>query len=131
MPLEDTPNAVEIARALLQAGAEPDALADMYGVGCTTMSTLVSSDHPAQAGLQVALSRIAAGFWRRPRRTRHQEMGRAALYRAGVRDERGGPGFGEARGTRRSARGCRPRPDGPCPSSAPLADAEARHRALA
>ena len=26
------PNAVEIARALLQAGAEPDALADMYGV---------------------------------------------------------------------------------------------------
>jgi hypothetical protein len=34
------PNALEIARALLQAGAEPDALADMYGVECTTMSML-------------------------------------------------------------------------------------------
>jgi ankyrin repeat protein len=47
------PNAVEIARALLEAGAEPDALADMYGAQCTTMSMLVSSDHPARAGLQV------------------------------------------------------------------------------
>jgi ankyrin repeat protein len=49
------PNAVEIARALLQAGAEPDALADMYGAPCTTMSMLVSSSHPAEAGLQVPL----------------------------------------------------------------------------
>ena len=49
------PNAVEIARALLQAGAEPDALADMYGAECTTMSMLVSSSHPAEAGLQVPL----------------------------------------------------------------------------
>jgi ankyrin repeat protein len=48
-------NAVEIARALLQAGAEPDALADMYGAECTPMSMLVSSSHPAQAGLQVQL----------------------------------------------------------------------------
>src|SRR6202030_3380185 len=49
------PNAVEIARALLQAGAEPDALADMYGAECTTMSMLVSSRHPAEARLQVPL----------------------------------------------------------------------------
>jgi hypothetical protein len=49
------PNAVEIARALLRAGAEPDALADMYGAECTTMSMLVSSSHPAEAGLQVPL----------------------------------------------------------------------------
>jgi hypothetical protein len=49
------PNAVEIARTLLQAGAEPDALADMYGAECTTMSMLVSSSHPAEAGLQVPL----------------------------------------------------------------------------
>src|SRR6202040_1724508 len=34
------PNAVEIARTLLRAGAEPDALADMYGADCTTMSML-------------------------------------------------------------------------------------------
>src|SRR5215831_1391080 len=48
-------NAVAIARALLEAGSEPDALADMYGAECTTMSMLVSSDHPARAGLQVPL----------------------------------------------------------------------------
>ena len=48
-------NAVEIARTLLDAGAVPDALADMYGSRCTTMSMLVSSDHPARAGVQVAL----------------------------------------------------------------------------
>ena len=36
-------NAVAIARALLKAGADPDALAGMYGGRCTTMSMLVSS----------------------------------------------------------------------------------------
>jgi len=50
------PNAVEIAKILLEAGAEVDALADMYGEPCTTMSMLVSSCHPAQAGLQIALA---------------------------------------------------------------------------
>jgi ankyrin repeat protein len=49
------PNAVEIAKMLLDAGAEVDALADMYGGRCTTMSMLVSSSPPADAGLQVAL----------------------------------------------------------------------------
>src|SRR4029077_16394905 len=55
-------NAVEIARALLTAGAEPDALADMYGAPCTTMSMLVSSSHPAEAGLQVALAELLLDF---------------------------------------------------------------------
>ncbi len=50
------PNAVEVAKLLLDAGAEPDALADMYDNQCTTMSMLVSSAHPAGAGLQVALA---------------------------------------------------------------------------
>ena len=50
------PNAVEIAKLLLDAGAEADALADMYDHKCTTMSMLVSSAHPAQAGLQIALA---------------------------------------------------------------------------
>jgi ankyrin repeat protein len=50
------PNAVEVARLLLEAGAEVDALADMYDHRCTTMSMLVSSCHPAQAGLQGALA---------------------------------------------------------------------------
>jgi ankyrin repeat protein len=49
------PNAAEIARLLLDAGADADALADMYGGECTTMSLLVSSSHPAEAGVQVAL----------------------------------------------------------------------------
>jgi ankyrin repeat protein len=48
-------NAVAIAKTLLQAGAEPDALAGMYGGEHTTMSMLVSSCHPAKAGVQVAL----------------------------------------------------------------------------
>jgi ankyrin repeat protein len=49
-------NAVEIATLLLDAGAEVDALAHMYEQRCTTMSMLVSSSHPAEAGLQVALA---------------------------------------------------------------------------
>ena len=49
------PNAVEIAKALLTAGAEVDALAEMYGGKYTTMSMLVSSCHPANARVQVAL----------------------------------------------------------------------------
>ena len=57
-PLE----AVEITRTLLQAGAEPDALADMYGAECTTMSMLVSSSHPASAGLQVPLVELLLDF---------------------------------------------------------------------
>jgi hypothetical protein len=56
------PNAVEIAHALLQAGAEPDALADMYGAECTTMSMLVSSSHPAEAGLQAPLVELLLDF---------------------------------------------------------------------
>lgn len=48
-------NAVLIAKRLLDGGADPDALAWMYGGQCTTMSMLVSSSHPAEAGVQVAL----------------------------------------------------------------------------
>src|SRR5205807_10347183 len=49
-------NAVEVANLLLDAGADVDALADMYDAKCTTMSMLVSSCHPAKAGLQAALA---------------------------------------------------------------------------
>jgi len=48
-------NAVDIAEMLLEAGAEVDALAGLYGGEHTTMSMLVSSAHPARAGVQVAL----------------------------------------------------------------------------
>jgi len=48
-------NAVTIAETLLRAGADADALADMYGQQSTTMGVLVSSIHPALAGVQSAL----------------------------------------------------------------------------
>lgn len=48
-------NAVEIARLLLDAGAAVDALAGMYGGQCTTLSMLISSTPPADAGVQVPL----------------------------------------------------------------------------
>lgn len=50
------PNAVAIAQLVLRAGAEPDALADMYEEKCTTLSLLVSSSPPHAAGLQGALA---------------------------------------------------------------------------
>lgn len=49
-------NAVAIAKCLLEAGAEVDSLADLYGEQCTTMTLLVSSCHPAEAGVQVPLA---------------------------------------------------------------------------
>jgi ankyrin repeat protein len=49
-------NAVEVCRLLLDAGASVDALADMYGARCTTLSMLVSSSPPAETGLQTALA---------------------------------------------------------------------------
>jgi len=49
------PNAVEIAKMLLEAGAGPDALADMYGGQHATMPMLVSSGHVAKTGLHVLL----------------------------------------------------------------------------
>ncbi len=49
-------NAMTIMRILLDGGAEVDALANLYDQSCTTMSMLVSSCHPANAGLQIALA---------------------------------------------------------------------------
>ena len=48
-------NAVAIGAILLEAGAEVDSLAEMYGGHCTTMSMLVSSTPPAEALVQVGL----------------------------------------------------------------------------
>src|SRR5262249_48872044 len=55
-------NAVEVARLLIERGAEADALADMYGGQCTTMSLLVSSTPPANAGVQVPLAETLIDF---------------------------------------------------------------------
>jgi ankyrin repeat protein len=124
------PNAVEIARALLKAGAEPDALADMYGAECTTMDMLVSSSHPAEAGLQVPLVELLLDFG-------------AALEGRGTR-KWGGPlltalafGMSDAAKTlaKRGARIDLPAAAGrglvdDAARLLPSADAEARHRAL-
>ncbi len=48
-------NAVDIARLLLDAGADVDALAWLYGGQCTTLSLLISSSPPADAGVQIPL----------------------------------------------------------------------------
>jgi hypothetical protein len=55
--LQSPPNAVAITRLLLERGAEPDALCLTYGGGRgqTTLYLLVSSAHPAAAGVQSAL----------------------------------------------------------------------------
>lgn len=55
-------NAVEVMKILLDAGAEVDALAEMYGGQCTTMSMLVSSCHPAEAGVQIELVETLLDF---------------------------------------------------------------------
>lgn len=47
-------NAVEIARILLDAGAEIDAMAGMYG-GSTTLGLIATSVHPMLAGVQLDL----------------------------------------------------------------------------
>jgi len=48
-------NAADVAKVLLDAGADPNALSSAYGGQCTTMALLVSSTPPARAGVQVAL----------------------------------------------------------------------------
>lgn len=55
-------NAVEIAKLLLDAGADPNALQDSYGGQNTTMSMLVSSTPPKQAGVQVPLVDVLVDY---------------------------------------------------------------------
>lgn len=55
-------NAPEIARLLLTAGSEVDALAHMYGAGQTTLNMLVSSHPPAVAGTQLPLAELLLDF---------------------------------------------------------------------
>lgn len=53
--LQSPPNAVEIMRLLLDRGAEPDAVCQIYGGRDTTLGLLVSSCVPDAAGVQAAL----------------------------------------------------------------------------
>jgi hypothetical protein len=51
------PNAVDVARALLDAGADVDATCEVYGGGpdTTPLVSLVTSGHPKEAGVQADL----------------------------------------------------------------------------
>jgi ankyrin repeat protein len=51
-------NIVEIARMLLEAGADVDAGADVYGSGCTTLGLTATSVHPEKAGVQEELMQV-------------------------------------------------------------------------
>ena len=44
-------NLAEITRLLVNAGADLNATANMYGGGSTALGLLVTSDHPAKAGV--------------------------------------------------------------------------------
>lgn len=48
-------NIVEITELLLDAGAEVDATADVYGGGCTALGLAATSVYPERAGVQQAL----------------------------------------------------------------------------
>jgi ankyrin repeat protein len=48
-------NVVEVAEILLNAGADIDAPADLYGGGATTLGLAATSGHPEKAGVQIAL----------------------------------------------------------------------------
>jgi ankyrin repeat protein len=125
-------NAVEVAETLLQASAEVDALADMYGGQCTTMSLLVSSCHPAKAGVQVdlvntlidfgaSLEARGSGRWTSPLMTAlvfgYLDAAQALVKRgAKVNDLASAAGLGWLDAARQFL---------------PDADSEGRHRALA
>jgi len=54
-------NAVQIAEMLFKAGAEVDAIADMYGGGCTTLGLVATSIHPKVAGVLYELIDMLLG----------------------------------------------------------------------
>jgi len=55
------PNVVEIAAALLDAGAEVDTPANVYGGGCTALDLTATSIHPERAGVLEALLDLLLG----------------------------------------------------------------------
>jgi hypothetical protein len=124
-------NAVAIATLLLDAGALVDALAGMYGGEHSTLPMLVSSDPPARAGVQVALTEllldrgaavdgVGEGSWRSPLQTAlvfgYGEVARLLARRGARVDLVAAAGLGRLEETKRLLSG---------------SDPDARHRALA
>lgn len=125
-------NAADVAKMLLDAGADPNALSWAYGGQCTMLALLVSSTPPAEARVQVPLVEVlidhgastspaGEGNWTSPIETA-LVFGKHAAAEALVR--RGAPieslaaaaGLGRADDVKRML---------------PRADANDRHRALA
>jgi len=52
------PNILEIARLLLDAGADVNAESDAYGGGSTALNLTATSVHPERAGVQIALMEL-------------------------------------------------------------------------
>jgi ankyrin repeat protein len=52
------PNIVEIAETLLNAGADVNAVADLYRNGCATLELVATSVHPREAGVQQPLMEL-------------------------------------------------------------------------
>jgi ankyrin repeat protein len=85
-------NAVAIAKMLLDAGAEVDAVADTYGKS-TTLGLVATSIHPKHAGVQIALMEIlldygaaidgVPGGWSLLVSALHNGRGEAAKFLAG------------------------------------------------
>jgi ankyrin repeat protein len=60
---QETPkNIVAITRLLLEAGAEVDAIADLYGGGSTTLGLAATSVHPFRAGVQNDLLQVLLDY---------------------------------------------------------------------
>lgn len=55
-------NIVEIAKFLLEAGADVNAESNAYGGGCTALGLAATSVHPARAGLQEALMQVLLDY---------------------------------------------------------------------
>jgi hypothetical protein len=52
------PNAVRITELLLEAGADVEAEADVYGGGCTTLGLVATSTPPREAGVQIPVLQV-------------------------------------------------------------------------
>ena len=124
-------NVIEVAKLLLDAGADPDAVAVMYDNLCTTMSMLVSSAHPAQAGVQAELAELLLDYGAR-------HVGPGSEWRSTVK---AALAFGYTETAERLARRGAPIDDLPTAAGLgrmdeavkllPTADSQSRHEALA
>lgn len=55
---QSPPNAARITELLLEAGADVDAEADVYGGGCTALGLVATSSPPRAAGVQIPVIRV-------------------------------------------------------------------------